>query len=178
MKRWLAAIGSALGLTTTPSVAAPPSDYVPADIYLQLRATALAQTPASLGVTDDTVGVLMETGYPGAVATLVAFIDGSASLYFSDGGGMIGAGQHPESAASAKSLVEIAGNNLSKFTPTRKFPLPALGHTRFFVVTARGVLTAEAAEDDLGNNRLPLSTVFHAGHALIAEMRQVEERKQ
>ena len=178
MKRWLAVIGSKLGLTTSVSVAVQPSDYTPADGYLQLRAKALAQTPTSLGFTDNTVGVLMETGYPRAVATLVAFADGSASLYFSNGGGMIGAGQHPEPAAAAKSLVEIAGANLSRFALTSEFPLPTLGRTRFFVVTAHGVLTAEAADDDLGNNRLPLSPVFHAAHALIAEMRQVEERKQ
>jgi hypothetical protein len=120
----------------------------------------------------------METGYPKAVATLVAFADGSASLYFSNGGGMIGAGQHSKPAAAARSLVELAEANLSKFALTTEFPLPALARTRFYVVTAQGVLTAEAAEDDLGNNRLPLSPVFHAAHALIAEIRQVEERKQ
>jgi hypothetical protein len=178
MKRWLAAIGSTLGLTTSASVAAQPPDYAPAEIYLSLRAQALAQTPTSLGVEGNTVVVLMETGYPSAVATLVAIVNGNASLYFSNGGGIIGSGQHPGPAVAARSLVGVAEAHLSKFSPTTEFALPEIGRTRFFVVTAHGVLTAEAAEEDLRNNRLPQSPVFHAAHALIAEMRQVEERKQ
>ncbi|MDH4048475.1 MAG: hypothetical protein OEV63_10115 [Gammaproteobacteria bacterium] len=178
MKHWLAVIGSALGLTASASPATQPQDIAPSNVYLELRGQALAQTQSSLRVSDNTIGVLMETGYPGAIATLIALVDGSASLYFSNGGGIIGAGQHQGPAAAARSLVVTAAENLSKFTPTTEFPLPTLGRTRFFVITAQGVLTAEAAEDDLGNNRLPLSPVFHAAHALIAEMRQVEERKQ
>jgi hypothetical protein len=38
------------------------------------------------------LALLMETGYPEAVATLVAVADGTSSLYFSNGGGFIGVG--------------------------------------------------------------------------------------
>ena len=175
MKRWFAIVANALGLAVAP--ASGGGSEPPANVYTDLRTQALSQTPATLGSSDSTVGVLMETGYPGAVVTLVAFVDGSASLYFSNGGGIIGAGQHERVAAAAQALVTIAARYLSSLTATAKYPLPGLGRTRFHVLTASGVLTAEAAQDDLGNNRLPLSPLFHAGHALIAEIRAIEERR-
>ena len=147
-----------------------------AETYRDLRAQALAQTPATLGVTVSTIGVLMETGYPEGVVTLVAFIDGSTSMYFSHGGAIIGAGQHERSAAAARVLVTLASKHLPEFAATKQFPLPETGRTRFFVIIADGVMTAEAAEDDLGNNRLPLSPLFHAGHELIAAIREIDER--
>ena len=39
----------------------------------------------------DVWGVLMELGLEQGVATMVAFADGTVSLYFSGGGGIIGA---------------------------------------------------------------------------------------
>ncbi|MBL4575724.1 MAG: hypothetical protein JKY51_06460 [Opitutaceae bacterium] len=38
--------------------------------------------------------VMMETGFPESAYTLIASADGSASIYFSNGGGIIGAGEH------------------------------------------------------------------------------------
>ena len=71
----------------------------PAEMSQQLRAEALARSAQDLGLSsspeDPTVfGILMETGYPEAVATLAVFVEGSTSLYFSSGGGIIGAGEH------------------------------------------------------------------------------------
>jgi len=160
-------------INSTPAMTAD----APAEIYLDLRSQALAQTPHSLVAEADVVGVLMETRYPEAVATLVAFIDGSASMYFSNGGGIIGAGQHEGPAAAARALVQVASEYLRDFVPTKEFPLPEVAHTRFYVVTRSGVLTAEAAEQDLGEGRLPLSPVFHAAHELIFQIRQAEEHK-
>jgi hypothetical protein len=69
-------------------------DYVLADVYRGLRAQALQLTAAQVGPADAVFGVLMETGYPEAVVSLVALSDGTASLYFSNGGGIIGTGGH------------------------------------------------------------------------------------
>ena len=67
-------------------------NYAPAEIYTELRSQALGATAQALGTKEQTFGVIMETGYPEAVVTLIALSDGTASLYFSNGGGVIGAG--------------------------------------------------------------------------------------
>jgi len=72
--------------------------YKTADIYREMRDRVLALDPASIGLIqsgpNQVWGALMETGHPEAVSTLVVLGDGTVSLYFSNGGGIIGLGQH------------------------------------------------------------------------------------
>ncbi len=117
----------------------------------------------------------METGYPEAVVTLFALSDGTASLYFSNGGGLIGAGQRERPAVAARSLVAFASHALVHLEPTVSYPLPQPGHTRFYVLTSAGVCTAEAIEEDLGENRHVLSPLFYSAHELISELREIDE---
>jgi hypothetical protein len=151
------------------------TDYVPAQVYLGLRSQALGLTSAQAGNSDATFGVLMETGYAEAVVSLLALADGTASLYFSNGGGIIGAGQKERPAVAARSLVAFAAHNLDLLMPTVGYPLPTPKHTRFYVLTSSGVLTADAPEDDLGNNRHVLSPLFYAAQELITEIRTSDE---
>jgi len=164
-------------LASTVAIAKEPMNYVPVAIYSDLREQALAVTAKSLGVTDGVHGVLMETGYPEAVVTLVALADGSASLYYSNGGGIIGAGGYKGPAVAARSLVAFAAHNLKKLSPATATPLPASGRTRFYVLTARGTFTAEASEDDLGENRHSLSPLFYAAQGLITEILKADEAR-
>jgi hypothetical protein len=168
---------AALSLVSTVVIAKEPMNYAPAEIYTKLRGQALSFTAKTLPATDGVHGVLMETGYPEAVVTLVAMGDGAASLYFSNGGGIIGTGEHDGPKVAARSLIALAAHNLIGFVPTTATPLPTPGRTRFYVLTDRGILTAEASEDDLGENRHPLSTLFYSAQELITEMRKVAEAR-
>ena len=83
----------------------------PEPIYLDLRAMAIAATPAKLGLTPTTElprvwGVLMEMGLDRGVATLVGFADGATSLYTSSGWGIIGGGEHAHIAALTRRFLE------------------------------------------------------------------------
>ncbi|HSE87216.1 MAG TPA: hypothetical protein VLJ79_13415 [Candidatus Binatia bacterium] len=111
------------------------------------------------------------------MATLVAVIDGAASLYFSNGGGIIGAGESPEPNAAARRVVAKAADFREACTLTHEFPLPQKAYTRFYIITPKGILTSEAKEDDLGNGRHRLSSLFRAAHELITQMRLTEEKK-
>ena len=86
------------------------SPYETARIYDGLRKQILEFTAERLeaGANQGVLAVLMETGYPEAVATLAAVMDGSASLYFSNGGGIIGGGETPGPNAAARKLVAQA----------------------------------------------------------------------
>jgi len=147
------------------------SDYTPADVYCGLRDQIL-RLPAERTAPGNTVGALMETGYERAVATLVVLEDGTTSLYFSNGGGIIGAGQHKPVVAAALAFLQAASRNTALMEPTASYPLPRRGHTRFYVLSTDGSWTGEALEEDLGNNRQPLSPLFHLAHAVIAAVRQ------
>lgn len=113
----------------------------------------------------------METGYPEAVATLVVFGDGTTSLYFSKGGGVIGAGEHEVVRAAGEVLLSSAEAHVADFALSTGTPLPEVGRVRFYVRTFKGTLSAEANEEDLGEGRHTLSPVFHAAHRVISAVR-------
>jgi hypothetical protein len=164
---------------TPPSGSTTEGNYEVSEAYTGLRNLILELTPDSLGLDaasdSQVIGMLMETGYPDAVVTLVAVWDGAASLYFSNGGGIIGAGEHESVALVSKALVACAGEYLSAASLTEEFPPPAKGNVRFYFVTKGGVYTAEADEDDLGNNRHSFSKLFYKGHELITAIREHSE---
>lgn len=157
----------------------PAPRYKTEEIYDGLRPQILALAPDQLGVTaeEPILGVLMETGYPEAVATLVSVLDGAASLYFSNGGGIIGGGENPRPNAASKKLVRTAASFLKKMVKTMETPLPKEGHTRFYLITPSGLYTVEEKENDLGKGRSELSPLFHTAHELISELRVLDEQR-
>jgi hypothetical protein len=158
------------------------AEYKPADIYVGLRNQALKLTAEQLQFSPTAenpkvLAVLMETGYPEAVATLVSIADGAASLYFSNGGGIIGAGENGAPKVASKELVRTAEQFVKDCKLTAEFPLPKKSFTRFFLVTIDGVFTTEVLEDDLGNNRHKLSPLFYKAQDLITIIRLTEDQK-
>jgi hypothetical protein len=149
----------------------------PEDAVRELRELALTRAAADLGLSPGpeyphVFGILMETAYPEAVASLVVFAEGSTSLYFSNGGGIIGAGEHASVRATLGAFFAETEAHLSAFAPAQSTPLPVLGRVRFYIRTFKGTLTAEADEQALGNMEHDLSPVFHRGHAVISAVRE------
>jgi len=149
-----------------------------ADVYIALRDKVLSLSPGQIDHSGSVLAVMMETGYPAAAVTLVAVADGTVSLYFSSGGGIIGSGEYPQVREVGLDMVSEAANHLPKLVKTDSYPLPQEAYTRFYVVTASGVYTQSVLEDDLGNERHALSPLFYAGHKLIAYIRAAEEHRQ
>ena len=156
------------------------SAYEPADVYLGLRGQALALTRDLLDPQTASDGrvlaLLMETGYPEAVATLVGLADGTTSMYFSTGGGMIGAGQHPDVAAATKRWLDLAEQALDELPDAPgDVELPDEGMTQLVAVTESGRRAARAPEVELGGGAHPLSPLFYAGHDVVTAIRVVDE---
>ena len=157
--------------------------YEPADVYLGLRGQALALTRELLDPETASDGpvlaLLLETGYPEAVATLVGLADGTTSMYFSNGGGMIGAGQHPDVAAATQRWLELAEQALDDLPETTgEVEPPDEGTTQLVAVTESGLRAARAPEEDLGGGGHSLSPLFYAGHDVITAIRVVDEGRQ
>ena len=156
-----------------------PEAYRPEPMYTRLREMALRVAPGDIGLMtpiagDEVWGVLMETGYPEAVATLVALADGTVSLYVSTGGGIIGLGPHDGPRRVAWELLGLAPLFLKYCRAATSFPLPARGHVRFHLLTGHGAVSAEAPEEGLGGGGLPLSPLFLKAHELIHQIRLVD----
>jgi hypothetical protein len=149
-------------------------------VYSALRHQALSTQRTEVGIPAPPPeapawGILMETGYPEATATLFALSDGTSSLYLSSGGGVIGGHAHQSVREANAELLQTANHYYQHLKPSESFPLPAAGHTLFYVLTDSGVLTGGGRENDLGLGRHPLSPLFHAGHRVITQLRLVSE---
>jgi len=121
-------------------------------------------------------GALMELGFANGVATLAVIADGSVSLYIDRGGGIIGAGAHANVREAAERFLDVVETHHDDFEAAGDTPLPSQGRVRFYIRTFDSTLAADADEQALGQGRHELSPVFHAGHAVITELRLVTER--
>lgn len=180
LNRWLNIFSPqrAQAAETTDSKKASPNE-----VFTGLRELALSAKATDFPNTEKAgehgvYGVLMETGYPEYVVTLSAFMTGDASLYFSSGGGMIGGIGHETVRKAAITFNRKADEFISSCNKATSFPMPKSGQTLFYILTQEGIYTAEALENDIGNNRSLYSSLFYVGQSVIAEYRLIEEKKQ
>ena len=148
----------------------------PAPVYLLLRERLFATKPADLRLAprpslEHVWGALMELGVKGGSATVVSIADGTTSLYFSSGGGVLGGHAHAEvRKASARLLIRLE-RALGALLPGDPAPLPAEGQVRFIALTYAGAYVATAGEAELTAGKHALSAVFVAGHEVITQVR-------
>ncbi len=120
-------------------------------------------------------GTLMETGYDSVTVTLFALSDGTTSLYFSNGGGVIGGQAHEAVRRANEAFLNQATHSLQHLERCETYQIPEPAHTVFYVLTDSGILTGGALENDLGYGRHPLSPLFHAGHKVISQLRLISD---
>jgi hypothetical protein len=112
------------------------TQYQQADIYKQLREKAFSITAKELKIdkNDNSIvyGMIMETGYPEAVASLIAMGDGSVSLYFSNGGGIIGIGEHDTAKRFCLEYLAFSNDFVKYAKETNNAALPHAGETVFY----------------------------------------------
>lgn len=152
----------------------------PAEVFEGLRSMVLNLKASDIGITNENYpypvfAVVMETGFDKGSFTLAAIADGSTSLYYSNGGGIIGGGEH-ENVRKASGYFISGGNHFyEKAKKTTSFPKPMSGQVIFYFITREGVSSYQAMENDLGNEKDELSELFFAAHNVISELRNIEE---
>ncbi|HLZ41521.1 MAG TPA: hypothetical protein VKQ11_11185 [Candidatus Sulfotelmatobacter sp.] len=148
----------------------------PKDVYLGLRNTMLqgSRSKFSLAATAKPIepwGVLMDWGVTNGTATVVAMSDGSASVYFSSGGGYIGGiGQEPIRRAAQKAL-DVARAVQLPSQPTTAYPLPEQHGVFFYFLTDAGVFMLRTSEQELNSSGHPLRKVGDAMQDVITQYR-------
>jgi len=148
--------------------------------YDGLRSEILTLEPGSVGLAPSSDhpwlwGVLMDMAVDRGTATLVSLVDGTTRLYLSTGGGTLGAGAYQDVADATDRLIRVAERHLGLFELPDGFGLPGAGQVRITALGYSDQRSVVAVEADLGEDRHPLAPVFHAAHAVIAEIRLLNE---
>ena len=155
-----------------------PADSQAAEAVKGLREKLLTSSAEDLGLSVKDAkakvwAVLMEVAFSDGVSTIVSIRDGTASLYSSTGGAILGGYSAQE---QAKRLVVEAEKHVARMKPTKSFPYPEVGRLKFYVLTKDGVYTGEAGENELVNGQHALSPLFWAGNDVIDGLRTASER--
>lgn len=114
----------------------------------------------------------------GGAYTLSCVGDGSVSLYFSTGGGIIGAGNCAPVRQSALEFLKTAADHIANAAVSTEHPLPSAGMVRFSFVTSDGVRVIEATEDDLVKKRHAAWGLFYKAQEVITSVRLTEQARQ
>jgi hypothetical protein len=152
------------------------------DAKVDLRARLISSLPTAYGLkpTIDLPHVwaaLMEIGVPKGAASIVAVADGSASMYTSIGGGLIGVGEHPSGRQAAMHFLKTVESLIDLMPVTSDLPLPQPGEYALVALTHEGTRRRVAApEKSFQDETHPMFAVFDAGQDLMTAMRLLQEK--
>jgi hypothetical protein len=117
-------------------------------------------------------GVLMETGFVEGPATLVALMDGSVSMYFYEGGAVIGAGGRDDIAEIGCQMIAFSDQFVPKCSPAAATPLPKEGEVFFYILTRDGVVAMQTLEHEVECQDHAFHQLFDAAHSVITRIRK------
>ena len=153
----------------------------PAEGTPALRETLLSAKPSEFKIAPTPElprvwAAMMEMRVGKADVSLVAVADGTTSMYFSTGGGVIGGGQH-ESVRGANRQMLILIERLYPAFVARESPLEVVaGAVSFAVLTHEGLRVARDTEERLIQKKSPLWPVRYAGEQVITALRVATEK--
>ncbi|MBN1801405.1 MAG: hypothetical protein JW891_07865 [Candidatus Lokiarchaeota archaeon] len=152
------------------------------EVFLGLRNMVFGLNPTDIGISKETCnfpvwGIVMETGILSASYTLVVLIDGTTSLYFSNGGGILGGGEHEDVRKASEILLTGAQVFYEKGQETTKYPLPSEGAVNFYFLTFDGNFSYASTGKKLGKGNDAFSDLFLAAHGVITELRKFSESR-
>ena len=149
--------------------------------YEGLRSMALNVTPEQLQLTipndiTKVYGVIMDLDLGKGIGTFVSFETGDASMYLSNGGGMIGGQAHQNVQYAAKEFVSIAQTFLDKTSRADNTPLPDKNCVRFYLLTNKGKFSAQEKLENIDNNSSIWLPLFIAGNKVANELSKTEAK--
>lgn len=157
----------------------------PEVVYMNIRKKILETSRESLGLPGEPgeanrmapYGLVMEMGIANSAVMLACFANGDAGVYYQTGGGMKGGLAHESVRKMVKDLIGLAEKALPKMSRAIAQPLPGPGKVRFFVLTPRGLATAETDREELADPGNELGPLFVSGQEVVSQMREVQEQR-
>lgn len=158
---------------------ATPGSQPPQGVYDGLRTAALEVTEAVVGAAPlphpDVLGAVIDVPREGGTASVVAFADGTTSMYTSTGGGIIGAGAHEAVARANQSLLVTLQGLIELFPTDERVDLPPADMVQVTVITPTGRRRASVpAAAFWGNEPSTVAGLIAAIQDVISALRGTE----
>ena len=149
------------------------------DIYNSMRNMAFNIKPEDIDVTLDNdnqvYGSIIDMNTGTGIATMVCFIDGTASLYFSNGGGILGTGKDESVKKAVASFLVSIHQVLPIMKAVDEYEsLPLPNHHIFYLFTRTGKYTIDIDVKDI--NTKEKDFLFSLSQMVLSEIRKVSEK--
>jgi len=152
----------------------------PREVSSQLRALALNTTPESLRLDP----VSFQTQAYGAVVdvsrndgesmTIVCFAEGSTSVYFSSGGGLVGLGSDPKVRSACRGLLAAVTERLKDAKPEVATELPTAGNVTVHGLFASGRRRITDREQSLAIGTSPYYETYKHARAVLSAVQTAQ----
>lgn len=158
----------------------PRDRYGVCEQYLATRIRALTMPPSAIRIrltADDQVyGAVVDMPMSeNLLTTLVAYMSGTANLYFNTGGGMVGAGPKYKSVEqAAKAFMLNAGKVLPQCRRVTYYDLPAERTHYIYLMARRGVYKMEINPENIMAETPEKRMVFRLYQNLLRELRMAQ----
>jgi hypothetical protein len=152
----------------------------PREMSAELRLLALKSTPSSLGLDPTSFArtawgtVIDISRTQGGTMSIACLAGGSTSIYFSEGGGLIGAGSNAAVAAAAGELLNDASNRLLAAPSNQTAELPPAGSVAFIGLFSSGRHRATEAESVLAGGKSPFSQTYRLAQQVFAAVQRAQ----
>lgn len=148
--------------------------------YNKLRNIAINMTLDQLELksesTDEVYGIIMDWNMGNAVATVVAYKSGDASLYLSSGQVFIGGYAHETVVNASNEFIKLGNQNFTKAKKTDKDEPTKEDKVNFYFLTKSGRYYIEEDNAKINDNSSELIDLFYAGNQIITEYRTITEK--
>jgi hypothetical protein len=151
------------------------------NMYPELRNKSLTVTADELNLRLDSnktiiYGAVMDWDIGQAIATVVSFRTGDASLYISAGQIYIGGYAHENIRIAGLAFVNESQNYLSKAQAIENTSLPDKGCVRFYFLTNKGKFTFQETVENITNKNSDWTKLFDLGNNVITAYRATTDK--
>ena len=153
---------------------------LPEDVAAKLRLnafrTVLGVEPARNGDgAPQSFGLIHEFWQRGVVVTLAAFATGDLSLYFSNGGGILGGIQHAKVAETVRTTIPLLGPLTAQLERSDSIEPPAPGEVTFAILTTEGRFRSRLQSMPANDHKDPNFQLLALSQGLVGELRKASE---
>lgn len=122
--------------------------------------------------------VLIDTNMDGIIYSVALVVDGTISLYYQTGGGVLGMGQKfPDLAMATRAFVYSADQVISKLPVAKDTNLPEVGERTFYIIAEDKVYKAVSHKSQMADEPYEIQILNYLSEKVMAQFISLYEAK-
>jgi hypothetical protein len=129
------------------------------------------EPPEDPSAADEPFALVTDVGYATGTATILTTTSGDPSIYFSRDGSYVRSYGNPGIGAAARWSVDIAGESITCFRRSDRFPIARDSEVMFYLLSADGARSARISLGSIGSDTGAFTNLFGAVKRVLLSFR-------